>query len=119
MLMVKVAKRGTKQLIVALSKYTFSLTESAGVLMKIRNKQRMGSVYFTGITLTSLGTYIYSISEVQITLGGVTLQAGEFRFGLYDKAGNLLQEVQDDGHDIQFVNTYQEPMTPSEPSDIR
>lgn len=41
MLMVKVAKRGTKQLIVALSKYTFSLTESAGVLMKIRNKQRL------------------------------------------------------------------------------
>lgn len=221
----------------AAEEFSFVMKDSEGNDVSKATNAVDGSVYFTGITFTSPGTYTYSISEVQGTLGGVSydtsiynaqaavtdngdgtlsvvwtvfdsdgqkidsitfaneytttstqvtlggvkkltgraLQVGEFSFGLYDEAGNLLQEVQNDangfitfealtfekagqyryviseiagddanitydkttytvnvtvqddgqghlvasvdGHDIQFVNTYQEPMTPSEPSD--
>ena len=96
--------------------FTFRLT-GAGVDVLTTNDE-FGQVSFQPLTFDEVGTYTYTISEVNDGQAGVTYDTATYtvRVIVTDRAGQLHAEVSHDGALPVFRNVYEAPTTPSKPA---
>jgi pilin isopeptide linkage protein len=94
--------------------FSFTLTDASGKVIEIVKNQSDGKVQFTSLTYDKVGTYTYTIKEVNDGKGGVTYSDAEYAVTVVVSdpgTGKLsaIASISLNGNNVQtaeFINTY-------------